>query len=837
MIPRSPDSVLNTKIFKQLERAKDDRDGLVAKALRFIELSNPILDTILSGPFKNYTLHNRDHAKKLLHIAEHIIDPDTLSNLSKFECLLLIYSCYIHDMGMAIPQSEIEEIIKTPEFVESVKSWPALHNAIDTRRDSLNSTAGSERTQIELELADLHCVSLANFLRPFHATVSKYKSLIKLLCDANGGAEILEIRNVNFEDELIDICASHNLDAAVLTEMRSAHEERFPRDLVVSDHRANTQFLSAVLRLADILDFDFERTPRVLIECLGLRNKNLPGSEVSLQEWEKHLSVQQIDIKESELVVHANSKHPAIETAVREFCSVIEGEIRRTLSVVKRNPPEIINNYKFRLPSNVRAEIKSNGYVYMDLSLRLNESAVMTLLMGTSLYPSRYAAIRELIQNAVDACLVRSILSQQSTYRPTAKISNEYDNEGYLWIAVQDNGIGMDEGILKNHFFRIGSSYYDSSEFERLLNRAKIRNISVISKFGIGFLSVFMLADSVEIETKSIGLGGADIVGRRIRVDRVGAIAFVQEDSTISRGTTVRIRVPQKLLKKRDIVNEIATYIKQNILRPPVPIRVLLDTEEFWVATTKSYKFKPKKNVDKILNKNKVKIVSFPIEDYSETFQGDIYLFFVLQDDDETLGIKHNGKLLEVTSGLIVGERFRLDPNQIFENFDGNRVSVGGFRMMWPKLNRLLRRGPSFVSAVYDLDIKPGKNVEFDVARKRIIDQLMILRIDLRKSIFTALQDLGVAERIRPELHKLFKSRSEENPFDKNIEILLKKTKLVDDDELLDRVENALPKDFWPRQVHHVIANKLGISKTKSFSAITTLVLDGRVSNPNRLKK
>ncbi len=832
MIPRPPDSIMDTKIFKRLKDADDDRDGLAAKAIRFIELSTPLLDFILSGPFKNYTLHNRDHAKKLLHIAEYIIDPKTLESLSKFECLLLIYSCFLHDMGMVTPQEEIDSVLQSPDFMDSVKSWPELYRAIEMKREILSMPGYPEKTRIEFELADLHCASLANYLRPLHATDQKYRGLIDLVREANNGNDLFEIRNVSFEDELIDICVSHNLDAAVLAEMKSAHDERFNRELVISDHRANTQFLAAILRISDILDFDFERTPRVLFECLGLRNKNLPGSEVSLNEWEKHLSVNQIDIKDSEIIVHANSKHPAIEKTIKEFSTSIESEIRRTLSVIKRNPPEIINRYKMSIPSNVRSDIKSNGYVFMDLSLRLNETAVMTLLMGTSLYPTRYAAIRELIQNSVDACLARSYLHQQPTYKPKVEISNEYDSEGDLWIVVKDNGVGMNERVLKNHFFQIGSSWYDSSEFERLLYGIKKEQISVISKFGIGFLSVFMLADSVEIETKSIDIGGNDTTGRRIRVDKVGSIAFVQEDPAIQRGTSIRIRIPKEFSSKRDFLKQVRTYIKQYILRPPVPIQVLLEPEEFWVTTTKSYKYKQQKIINRVLDKNTIKIVSFPIEDYSVTFQGNIYLFFILQADG-TLDIKHNGKLLEVTGGPIIGERIKIDPKHVFSNFDGNRISVGGFRMMWPKLNRLLRRGQLVVSVVYDLDIRPSKKVEFDVARTRILDQTMDLRIELRKSIFKALNELGVYQKLKPEIQFLFKSKTKEDPFSKKVERLLRNTKLISDESLLNLVEKTLPKDSWEPQTHHIIAKQLNISRTKAFSAITTLILSGRVSNPN----
>ena len=89
----------------------------------------------------------------------------------------------------------------------------------------------------------------------------------------------------------------------------------FPRRFVVSDHTANLQFVAALLRLTDILDFDFERTPRVLFDSLGLKHKTLPGSEVSIQEWEKHLAVQQLEIRDSETIVKARCKHPAIEAS------------------------------------------------------------------------------------------------------------------------------------------------------------------------------------------------------------------------------------------------------------------------------------------------------------------------------------------------------------------------------------------------------------------------------------------------------------------------------------------------------------------------------------------
>lgn len=823
MIPRPPSNIADTAIIKKLKSKKDDKDGLYHKCSSFIEIANPILDSISGGPFKFYTLHNRDHAKKLIHLAEHIIAQDTLESLSDFECLLLVYASYIHDMGMAATKDEIDLIIESQEYKNSILSWPVLHREFTIRREKLEKVKIENKNNLELEIGDLHSIALSNYLRPKHATPDRYKHFINLFKESPGGAELFEIRGVSFENELIDICESHNLDVAVLAELRNAHEERFPTAYFIADHIANVQFVSAVLRVTDILDFDFERTPHILVECLGLKNNRLPGSEVTLKEWEKHLSVKQLIKNEDELVVKATCQHPAIELAVRNFCDVIEGELRRTQTIIRRNKSVISNHYKFDIPVNVRPEIRSNGYTYMDLSLKLDESAIMSLLMGTNLYRNPLSSIREIIQNAVDACIVRTRLSPNTTYRPIVQITSERDQEGRLWILVDDNGIGMDRDILTNHFFRVGSSYYKSPEFKLILSNASLKSIPVVSKFGIGFLSVFMLADSVEIESKSTGLGGSDSVGRYIRVDRLGALAYVQEDPSIKKGTTLKIRIKSEFDLKRDLISETFQTIKQNVLRPPVPLEVNVGQHTTSISTTNTYSLRKDKKSENYRESNSLRIVTIPLEDYSDKFQGKVFLFFV--QDNETLRADHNGEYLEITIGTAYKNNFKVNPKAIFNDFDGNRISVGGFRMIWPKLNRLLRKGNRFIGVVYDIDVKPGDDVEFDVARTRILDQRMTLRIELRRAIHTALKELGLYGKIEKSARELFKTKSNHDPFLIDEEILRRKAKIIEDQSLLDRAIKVLPEDDWPYNIHHKVADALNVSRTMAYNIVSTLII------------
>jgi hypothetical protein len=198
-----------------------------------------------------------------------------------------------------------------------------------------------DRSVLETELYQLQEAGLCNYLRPRHATRDRYNALISQIATSSGRNDLFEINGVSFRDILIDICVSHNQDPGVLVESSGVYGDRFPRDLAIATYSLNAQFCAAVLRLVDILDFDRERTPTVLFDSLGISTRTIPGAEVSLREWQKHMSVHSIDIREDEIVISADCRHPVIEKTVRDFCQIIEREIRNTTAILKRNPAHI----------------------------------------------------------------------------------------------------------------------------------------------------------------------------------------------------------------------------------------------------------------------------------------------------------------------------------------------------------------------------------------------------------------------------------------------------------------------------------------------------------------
>jgi HSP90 family molecular chaperone len=80
---------------------------------------------------------------------------------------------------------------------------------------------------------------------------------------------------------------------------------------------------------------------------------------------------------------------------------------------------------------------------------------INALLTGNRLYADNRVFLRELIQNAVDACRLRKRL--EPAHDPA--ISIRFNNDISI-VTVRDNGIGMDRQWIEKYFQTIGISLY-----------------------------------------------------------------------------------------------------------------------------------------------------------------------------------------------------------------------------------------------------------------------------------------------------------------------------------------------------------------------------------------
>ncbi|MFT6178093.1 MAG: TNF receptor-associated protein 1 [Paracoccaceae bacterium] len=121
-----------------------------------------------------------------------------------------------------------------------------------------------------------------------------------------------------------------------------------------------------------------------------------------------------------------------------------------------------------------------------------------------SLYTDKEIFVRELISNASDSLEKFRLkqLTEKSIYQGDLPMEiNITTDEEAGTITIVDHGIGMTREELTDNLGTIARS--GSKEFLEALKEKGDNNASVIGQFGVGFYSVFMAAEKVEVFTHS----------------------------------------------------------------------------------------------------------------------------------------------------------------------------------------------------------------------------------------------------------------------------------------------------------------------------------------------
>ena len=160
-----------------------------------------------------------------------------------------------------------------------------------------------------------------------------------------------------------------------------------------------------------------------------------------------------------------------------------------------------------------------------------------------SLYTSREIFLRELISNASDALDKLRFESTRGTEIADndlpLEIKIDFDEKQKL-ITVTDTGIGMTKEELINNIGTIAKS--GSAEFLKQLSENKTDANNIIGKFGVGFYSVFMVAEEVVIRTKSFK---KDEPAVEWKSDGLGDFVISESDEKKQRGTIIEIHLKE----------------------------------------------------------------------------------------------------------------------------------------------------------------------------------------------------------------------------------------------------------------------------------------------------
>jgi len=164
-------------------------------------------------------------------------------------------------------------------------------------------------------------------------------------------------------------------------------------------------------------------------------------------------------------------------------------------------------------------------------------------LLVHSLYSHSEIFLRELISNSSDALDKLKYLTvadanfKNITFEP--KIDIIIDEENHKVLTISDNGIGMNDKDLEESLGTIARS--GTKNFLSQLSGDEVKDSNLIGQFGVGFYSIFMVADKVEVLTRKAG----EDKGWSWTSDGKSGYTLVEKEKE-THGTTVILHLNEK---------------------------------------------------------------------------------------------------------------------------------------------------------------------------------------------------------------------------------------------------------------------------------------------------
>ena len=274
--------------------------------------------------------------------------------------------------------------------------------------------------------------------------------------------------------------------------------------------------------------------------------------------------------------------HPAVETALREHVGSLDGMLRELHGqAAARSSLASLANLPVRASADGVRPVVCDGkpaYDNAGVRFRLAEDRIQELLMGEQLYGKPSAAIRELPERARrlplpagqdrlpegDETAARLVVAGPGPVRA----GHRRRRPRLPRVRRQRGRLGRRE--LRDLFARAGTRFAELPEYlEERYEWARCDppvSLTPNSRFGVGVLSYFMLADEITVDTCRLERDGQ--LGHRLQVTIAGPGSLFRIQSLgpgAASGTTVRLYLnpgsgPISCLKVLDEVLRVAEF-------------------------------------------------------------------------------------------------------------------------------------------------------------------------------------------------------------------------------------------------------------------------------------
>ena len=462
----------DTELYGQLSK-RAEADHAFLTSVEKLCYDGVVLSKDVIRFFPTFTLHDGTHIKGVCRWMAQLLGRH-LDDLTAEEAAMLLLAACWHDSGMCMKdeqRAQFEEELRAEERPEDWKRYFHRHPGDEVMYSKSRGLKEEERRTFMDGL-------LRRFIRENHPARA---------CGTMEDWPDALLRHGLQKDALASLCRSHG------EKLESSYGTAVNCDL---------NLCVVLLRLAAALDYDASRTPDVLFHQLGLDEPETAEQVHSRKSWLRTGAGGFGEISERAIPYTACFETPQLEHDVVSYLNWLQGELLIC--------GEFLASFAGRwqtlpLPQKIVQNITRKGYKAGGFQLTMDQDRVLKLLTGRALYSDPGVLVRELLQNAVDAVLMRRRVDPRFGEKDGKIVIRTWTEGSECWFRIEDNGVGMDEHILMDYFLKVGRSYYTSDEFRAaLLHEVRNTGFQPTSRFGIGILSCFMSdsKNTVEVETR-----------------------------------------------------------------------------------------------------------------------------------------------------------------------------------------------------------------------------------------------------------------------------------------------------------------------------------------------
>ncbi|MGW3415682.1 HD domain-containing protein [Streptomyces sp. NPDC000888] len=490
----------------------------------------------ISRDLPEFTQHDVSHLDALWELADLVAGPELALNPA--EGFVLGASILTHDLAM----SRASHIL-AGGGIRARQEWP----------DALAAELRKEyaRAPYPAELAappDALAAKAEKFLlRDLHASTAK--ALPSSSWNTQDGATAYLINDPEIRmayGRLIgSIAASHHWDYDRVVEELSS-SVGVP-SFAPLNWSVDSLLLACLLRTADAAHLDASRAPDLLAAV-----REIP--QESRDHWLFQSRLQRPFLKNDRLVFTASQGFSREEMnswwLALETIRVVDEELRTAHLILLENgrsqlAARGVSNVDS--PKSFKEVAPCRDWEPVAAEIAVTDVAgLVQRLGGKELYGAEWTVgLREVLTNACDAVRAREALAEYRGRPFRGRVHlwiEKVDNE--IWFACNDNGIGMSPTVLGNQLLDFGCSSWLTPPVARDNPGLIASRFNPVGRFGIGFFSVFMMGDRVQVTSRSQSAGPADTwllefgqgVGSRPSLRKA-----IPEEQLDDPGTTVKV--------------------------------------------------------------------------------------------------------------------------------------------------------------------------------------------------------------------------------------------------------------------------------------------------------